>query len=238
MFTQGDDPIDAINKMMSFISSVVTSCFLSTNNELRNPSNLRQQATIHDGRVTVQPLKGRQNSYASGTSGTRANTSGGNYSGQQRTVKCFNCQGEDFGKHFVPQQKLSAKQAFHLQMSNHSNDSSNASPVIMDVPSELPKNNTSVNQTKPSFDQMFELNNLKAEFQAKDITIMKLKENIKRLNKTSTTNSVKKDIDEIETINIELEHRVAKLIAKNKHLKQTYKQLYDSIKPSRVRAKE
>ncbi|GJZ10350.1 retrovirus-related pol polyprotein from transposon TNT 1-94 [Tanacetum coccineum] len=39
---------------------------------------------------------GRQNSYAAGTSGTRANTSGTgrNYSGQQRVVKCFNCQGK------------------------------------------------------------------------------------------------------------------------------------------------
>ncbi|GJY11481.1 retrovirus-related pol polyprotein from transposon TNT 1-94 [Tanacetum coccineum] len=100
------------------------------------------------------------------------------------------------------------------------------------------KNNTSVNQIKPSFDQLFELNNLKAELQAKDTTIKKLKANIKRLKKTSTTNSMRKDIDEIDTINIELEHRVAKLIAKNEHLKQTYKQLYNSIKPSRVRAKE
>ncbi|GKC96114.1 reverse transcriptase domain-containing protein [Tanacetum coccineum] len=96
VFKQGDDPIDAINKMMSFLSTVVTSRFPSTNNQLRNSSNPRQQATIHDGRVTVQPLQGRQNSYAAGTSGTRANTSGtgGNYSGQQRVVKCFNCQGE------------------------------------------------------------------------------------------------------------------------------------------------
>ncbi|GJV44457.1 hypothetical protein Tco_1428993 [Tanacetum coccineum] len=76
-------------------------------------------------------------------------------------------------------------------------------------------NNTSVNQTVPTFDQVLELNNLEAELQAKDTTIKKLKENIKRLNKTSTTNSVKKDIDEFKTINIELEHRVAKLIAKN-----------------------
>ncbi|GJY12061.1 hypothetical protein Tco_0381370 [Tanacetum coccineum] len=45
-------------------------------------------------------------------------------------------------------------------------------------------------------------------------------------------------LDEIETINIELEHRVTKLITENEHLKQTYKQLYDSIKPSRFRAKE
>ncbi|GKD56021.1 hypothetical protein Tco_1289408 [Tanacetum coccineum] len=58
------DPIDAINKMMSFLSMVVKSRFPSTNNQLRNSSNPRQQATIHDGRVTVQPLQGRQNSYA------------------------------------------------------------------------------------------------------------------------------------------------------------------------------
>ncbi|GJX45748.1 retrovirus-related pol polyprotein from transposon TNT 1-94 [Tanacetum coccineum] len=66
VFKQGDDPIDAINKMMSFLSTIVTSCFPSTNNQLRNSSNARQQATIHDGRVTVQPLQGRQNSYAAG----------------------------------------------------------------------------------------------------------------------------------------------------------------------------
>nr|GEU30938.1 hypothetical protein [Tanacetum cinerariifolium] len=83
------------------------------------------------------------------------------------------------------------------------------------------KNNTYVNQTKPSFNQLFELNNLKAELQAKDTTIKKLKAKVKRLNKTSTTNNMKKDTDEIETINIELEHGVKKLITKNEHLKQT-----------------
>ncbi|GKF50214.1 hypothetical protein Tco_0146681, partial [Tanacetum coccineum] len=63
VFKQGDDPIDAINKMMSFLSTVVTSHFPSTNNQLRNSSNPRQQATIHDGRVTVQPVQGRQSSF-------------------------------------------------------------------------------------------------------------------------------------------------------------------------------
>ncbi|GKA08031.1 hypothetical protein Tco_0687362 [Tanacetum coccineum] len=52
----------------------------------------------------------------------------------------------------------------------------------------------------------------KSELQAKDTTNEKLKANIKRLNKTSTTNSVKKDIDEIETINIELEHKNQKSV--------------------------
>ncbi|GKD51921.1 hypothetical protein Tco_1280897, partial [Tanacetum coccineum] len=49
---------------------------------------------------------------------------------------------------------------------------------------------------------------------------------------------IKKDLEEIETINIELDHRVSKLMAENEHLKQTYKQLYDSIKPARIRSKK
>ncbi|GJT52217.1 hypothetical protein Tco_0978374 [Tanacetum coccineum] len=49
---------------------------------------------------------------------------------------------------------------------------------------------------------------------------------------------IKMHLEEIETINIELDHRVSKLIAENEHLKQAYKQLYDSIKPTCIRSKE
>ncbi|GKF93535.1 retrovirus-related pol polyprotein from transposon TNT 1-94, partial [Tanacetum coccineum] len=96
VFKQGDDPIDAINKMMSFLLTVVSSRFPSTNNQLRTSSNLRQQATIKDGRVTVQPCQGRQSSYAAGSSRTRVNASGtrGRNSSPPRIVKCFNCQEE------------------------------------------------------------------------------------------------------------------------------------------------
>ncbi|GJY50436.1 hypothetical protein Tco_0441283 [Tanacetum coccineum] len=52
VFKQGDDPIDVINHMMSFLSAVVTSRYPTTNNQLRNSSNPRQQATINDGRET------------------------------------------------------------------------------------------------------------------------------------------------------------------------------------------
>ncbi|GJS07013.1 hypothetical protein Tco_0363809 [Tanacetum coccineum] len=48
---------------------------------------------------------------------------------------------------------------------------------------------------------------------------------------------VKDNFDEIETKNIELEHRVASLIKENEHLKLTYKNLFDSIKKSRVQTK-
>nr|GEW26725.1 hypothetical protein [Tanacetum cinerariifolium] len=46
------------------------------------------------------------------------------------------------------------------------------------------------------------------------------------------------ELEEIETINIELDHRMSKLVAENEHLKQTYKQLYDSIESKRIRSKE
>nr|GEU46797.1 hypothetical protein [Tanacetum cinerariifolium] len=59
----------------------------------------------------------------------------------------------------------------------------------------------------------------------------------KELPKVSMGN-VKREVEEIETLNIKLDHKVTKLVAENDHLKQTYKQLYDSIKPSRVRSKE
>ncbi|GJR60887.1 hypothetical protein Tco_1503049, partial [Tanacetum coccineum] len=48
---------------------------------------------------------------------------------------------------------------------------------------------------------------------------------------------VKDNFDEIETKNIELEYRVASLIKENEHLKLTYKNLFDSIKKSRIQIK-
>nr|GEW36394.1 hypothetical protein [Tanacetum cinerariifolium] len=74
--------------------------------------------------------------------------------------------------------------------------------------------------------------------QAKDTVIMKLREKLQSLTGDVKERKVKREIKEIETLNIELDHRVTKLVAKNEHLKQMYKQLYDSIKPSRVRSKE
>nr|GEY15431.1 hypothetical protein [Tanacetum cinerariifolium] len=46
---------------------------------------------------------------------------------------------------------------------------------------------------------------------------------LKELPKVSMEDKIKKDLEKIETINIELDHRVSKLIAKKEHLKQTYK---------------
>nr|GEU44570.1 hypothetical protein [Tanacetum cinerariifolium] len=65
------------------------------------------------------------------------------------------------------------------------------------------------------------------------------------LNETSNKAKIKKEIEVLETINIKLEHIVANLVAENKkfhkeneHLKQTYKDLYDSIKKTQVQIKD
>nr|GFB09576.1 hypothetical protein [Tanacetum cinerariifolium] len=94
VFHQGDDLIDAINHMMSFLTAVVTSRYPTTNNQLRNSSNPRQQATINNGRVTLQPIQGRQTSLAVGTSRTYTQRASGNNSRKQRTIICYNCKGE------------------------------------------------------------------------------------------------------------------------------------------------
>ncbi|GJV04291.1 integrase, catalytic region, zinc finger, CCHC-type containing protein [Tanacetum coccineum] len=91
----GEDLIECINKAMAFLFAVA-SRFPPLNNQLRTSSNPRNQATIQDGRVTVQQVQERQNKSCAGT-GNRgiATTSKGNYAaGQPRVVKCYNCQGE------------------------------------------------------------------------------------------------------------------------------------------------
>ncbi|GKD71737.1 hypothetical protein Tco_1325827 [Tanacetum coccineum] len=94
VFQKGDDPIDALNHMMSFLTAVVTCRYPATNNQLRTSSNPRQQATIYDGKVTVQPIQGRKTTYAAGTTRTYTPGASGSNTGKQRTVICYNYKGE------------------------------------------------------------------------------------------------------------------------------------------------
>ncbi|GJW91299.1 retrovirus-related pol polyprotein from transposon TNT 1-94 [Tanacetum coccineum] len=96
MFNQGVDPISCLNKEMAFLTTVASSRFPSTNNQLRTSSNLINQDTIQDGIVTMQQVQGRQGqSYASTNyKGNATSFGGNNIGGQTRVVKCYNCQGE------------------------------------------------------------------------------------------------------------------------------------------------
>ncbi|GKC33989.1 hypothetical protein Tco_1046373 [Tanacetum coccineum] len=153
---------------------------------------------------------------------------------------------KDFETRFVPQTELSAEQAFWSQNSANSPEpilSSRA--TIVKVPTELPKVsmvNTSLKKLKhhlASFDMV-----VKERTTPTSITkgswgsVARERHGHKEVEREVNEDKVKKDIEEIETINIELEHRVSKLIGENEHLKQTYKQLYDSIKPTCIQSKK
>ncbi|GKD31493.1 hypothetical protein Tco_1242271 [Tanacetum coccineum] len=107
------------------------------------------------------------------------------------------------------------------------------------------KENFHENQNAPTFNQLFKLNELKAQLQEKDTVIKKLKDRIKSLSGKDRLENVKKDIDEIEIINIELEHSVAKLLSESEnlrkereHLKSIYKDQFNSIRKTLVQSKE
>nr|GEY55363.1 retrovirus-related Pol polyprotein from transposon TNT 1-94 [Tanacetum cinerariifolium] len=168
VFQKGDDPIDAINHMMSFLTTVVTSRYPTTNNQLRNSSNPRQQATINNGRVTLQPIQGRQTSFAAGTSRTYTSGASGNNSEKQRTVICYNCKGEGH----MSKQCTKPKKKW--------DDSWFKDKVLLS--------------------------------QQKDIVIKKLKERIKSLSGNMKEDKIRKELEEIETINIELDHREKVLV--------------------------
>ncbi|GJY64000.1 integrase, catalytic region, zinc finger, CCHC-type containing protein [Tanacetum coccineum] len=107
------------------------------------------------------------------------------------------------------------------------------------------RENSGKNLYAPTFNKLFEINKLKAQSQEKDTVIRMLKERIKSLSGKDSVENVKKDIDEIETINIKLEHSVAKLLSENEHLrnerehlKSIYKDQFDSNRKTMVQSKE
>nr|GEX81060.1 hypothetical protein [Tanacetum cinerariifolium] len=56
-------------------------------------TNVKLQATVNDGRVTIQLIQGRQNHMSAGSSRSFASGSGGT-SGRQRVIVCYNYKGE------------------------------------------------------------------------------------------------------------------------------------------------
>nr|GEV51727.1 hypothetical protein [Tanacetum cinerariifolium] len=127
--------------------------------------------------------------------------------------------------------ELSAEQAFWSQNSrNYDEPNLSTSTTIVEVPKELPK----VSMVNSS------LKKLKFHLASFDMVVKErtTATRIKSLSGNVKEEKIKRELEEIETINIELDHRVTKIVAKNEHLKQTYKQRYDSIKSSCVRSKE
>ncbi|GJY27411.1 retrovirus-related pol polyprotein from transposon TNT 1-94 [Tanacetum coccineum] len=119
------------------------------------------------------------------------------------------------------------KESFWLRISNPTSKPSNASPVKIEAPKELPKvilvneslkklkfhlarfDNVVKIRTTPDArtEEFFEKNDLKAQLQDKDTTIYKLKDMIKSMREKSKEENVKYDYGEIETKNVELENK-------------------------------
>nr|GEV84656.1 retrovirus-related Pol polyprotein from transposon TNT 1-94 [Tanacetum cinerariifolium] len=173
---------------------------------------------------------------------------------------------DDFGKRFTPQQELSAEQAFWLRISNPIIESS-LPPVRVEVPSELPKKRTTPNaltevsmqlkqevfqndescvcQNAPEIPEYFEKNDLKAQLKDEDTTICKLKDTIKSLRKKNKEVIVDHDRCDLATNNVKLENSMAKLLSENErlcketnHVKQVFKDQFNSMKQTRVLQKE
>ncbi|GKC40077.1 hypothetical protein Tco_1052461 [Tanacetum coccineum] len=73
-------------------------------------------------------------------------------------------------------------------------------------------------QDAPEFCEFFKINDLKAQLQAKTTLICNLKNQIKSVKDASNEAKVKHEIDVLETINIELESSVAKLLTENENM--------------------
>nr|GFB71722.1 hypothetical protein [Tanacetum cinerariifolium] len=69
------------------------------------------------------------------------------------------------------------------------------------------RDNVSSSKSAPNFAELLETNELKAHIQEKDTVILKLKEKIKPLRADDKESTV----EDIETQNLELDHRVTKL---------------------------
>nr|GEY58599.1 hypothetical protein [Tanacetum cinerariifolium] len=117
----------------------------------------------------------------------------------------------DFETRFVRQTESSAEQAFWSQYSVQTDEPNLSGTTIVEVPKELPK----VSMANSC------LKKLKFHLANFDMDI-----------------NFKRDVEKIETLNIEWDHKVTKLAAENEHLKQIYEQLYDSVKSSRIRSKK
>ncbi|GKA58624.1 hypothetical protein Tco_0757812 [Tanacetum coccineum] len=235
-FQQGEDPIDCINKVMAFLS-IAASRFPPSNNQLKTSSNPRNLATIQDGRVIFQQGKGTWRNNALSQRGQEVLHADPGIAEVQVAQK------------IIPHNSAFQTEDLDAYDSN-CDDISSAKAVLMANLSSCDsdvffEDNFRENQTASTFNQLFEINELKAQSQEKDTAIKKLNDMIKSLSGKDSVENVKKDIDEIETINIELEHSVAKLLSKNEnlreereHLKLIYKDQFDSIRKTRVQSKE
>nr|GEW66541.1 hypothetical protein [Tanacetum cinerariifolium] len=241
-YDQGDNLIDAINHMMSFLSVVIKSRYPTTNNQLRNLSNPRcrncrgqaaQSVITHNAGYQDDDLDAYDsdcNELNTAKVSLMENLSHyGSYvlaeKAQQLETKLYDGNVikntcaiviPDFEETLMLTEDSRSKILLKQQDLMVLEKKVNTTPVDYAVLNQIlvlyvdpPKSwfqnnflkfawdNSVSNQSAPSFNQYFELNELKAQSQEKDMVIRKLKKRIKSLSGNISKDKVKMDIEEI-----------------------------------------
>ncbi|GJX58252.1 hypothetical protein Tco_0289642 [Tanacetum coccineum] len=241
----GEYLTECINKAMAFLSAVA-SRFPPLNNQLRTSSNPRNQATIQDGeghiaRQCTQPKRPRNAAWF-----------------KEKLMLAEAQEVDDLDAYDLDCDDLSSAKAVLM-----ANLSSCDPEVLYEIHSDsniisysqyLQETQDAVIQdTNPSepndllvLSLVEQMTDHVAHLDKKNQTNKKVNESLTvELERKYNVENVKKDIHEIKTINIELEHSVAKLLSENdnlrierEHLKSIYKEQFDSIRKTRVQSKE
>nr|GEU96004.1 integrase, catalytic region, zinc finger, CCHC-type, peptidase aspartic, catalytic [Tanacetum cinerariifolium] len=166
-----------------------------------------------------------------------ASSRGNNARGQERVVKCYNCQGKGHMSRKCTQPKRPRNAAWFKEKPIQS--FSNTVAFQIEDLDAYDSDRDDVSNAKAVL--MANLSNYGSD------VILESKLRLLRnfLRENNKEEKIKHDMDEIETINIELEHSVATLLSENeclhkeiKHLKNIYKDQVDSIKKTRALSKE
>ncbi|GJX36118.1 retrovirus-related pol polyprotein from transposon TNT 1-94 [Tanacetum coccineum] len=105
--TSTDNLIESLTNTLALLNQSFKAHLPQMNNQLRTSSNARNNATVQDGRVVVQDVRGRYNANNQGRpfqrNNARGNVVAGNVGGQNRVgnmnpgqakpIMCYNCKG-------------------------------------------------------------------------------------------------------------------------------------------------
>nr|GEW18202.1 retrovirus-related Pol polyprotein from transposon TNT 1-94 [Tanacetum cinerariifolium] len=127
------------------------------------------------------------------------------------------------------------------RFSNLEIDHLNLKLKYQNIKEHFENNKSQTSQDTPEFDSFFEINKMKEQLLGKNNTIIKLKEQLSHINERRSEADLTLDFKALDSQNIELiEHVTAlqqqneRFRVENEKVKQHYKELYDSIKITRV----
>ncbi|GJW63870.1 hypothetical protein Tco_0115754 [Tanacetum coccineum] len=218
-----DDPIACLNKAMAFLTAIASSRVIVAQLQ-RTMSKLFGEG--HMARQCTQPKRPRNATWYKEKEMLAEDQEAGQILDEEQLV-------------FLADPGVQDVQVPHS--ATYLNDMENQSVDAMPDFEQTPAMDFSDNEIH----KFFEKNDLKAQLQDKDSTICKLKDMIKSMREKSKDEDVKYDYCDIETKNVELGNSVAKLSSKNEllcnetnHVKQVFKEQFESIKKTRFRSKE